>query len=186
MANRAGYNPNDKISQTSKGHNAAVAGFLSGVITRSIVQPLDVFKVRYQLQIETKNDAKYRSIRQTFSTMLKEEGPAAFWKGHLPAQYLSAVFMTCQFYGVDFFTRNVYTIFPSLNESSFKRTLIISSGGFFGASMATLMSFPFDVVRTRVIAQPTTNLNGKRNRIYLLELVVVQTYYKSLLYFRSV
>lgn len=44
MANRAGYNPDDKVSKSSKGYNAAVAGLMSGVITRSIVQPLDVFK----------------------------------------------------------------------------------------------------------------------------------------------
>ena len=92
--------------------------------------------------------------------MLKEEGVTALWKGHLPAQYLSAIFMTCQFYGVDLFTRKIYTIFPSLNDNSYKRTFIMSFGGLFGASMATLISFPFDVVRTRIIAQPSSNLNG--------------------------
>ena len=161
MANRAGYNPDDKVSKSSKGYDVAIAGLLSGVITRSIVQPLDVFKVRYQLQIEVKNEAKYQSFRQMFKTMLKEEGISAFWKGHLPAQYLSAVFMTSQFYGVDLFTRSVYTNFPSLNDSPSKRTFVISLGGCFGASMATIVSFPFDVLRTRFIAQPSTNSKGK-------------------------
>lgn len=166
MANRAGYNPDDKVSKSSKGYNAAVAGLMSGVITRSIVQPLDVFKVRYQLQIESKNEAKYQSIRQSLRTLLKEEGVTALWKGHLPAQYLSAIFMTCQFYGVDLFTRKIYTIFPSLNDNSYKRTFIMSFGGLFGASMATLISFPFDVVRTRIIAQPSSNLNDPSSLYY--------------------
>ena len=82
-------------------------------------------------------------------------------KGHMAAQYLSAMYMTFQFYGVDLFTRQMYTYFPQLNDSAVKRTLIVSLGGLCGASMATLASFPFDVVRTRVVAQPTTNLKGK-------------------------
>lgn len=165
MANRVGYNPNDKVSKTSKSFDAAIAGLMSGVITRSIVQPLDVFKIRYQLQIEAKSDAKYQSIRQAFSSILREEGISAFWKGHMAAQYLSATYMTFQFYGVDLFTRQVYTWFPSFNESAVSRTLIVSLGGLCGASMATLASFPFDVVRTRVVAQPTTNLQDP-SRLY--------------------
>ena len=72
MANRAGYNPSDKVSKSSKGFDAAISGLLSGTITRSIVQPLDVFKIRYQLQIEAKTDAKYQSIRNlVFKIYLK-------------------------------------------------------------------------------------------------------------------
>jgi len=166
MANRAGFNPNDKVSKSSKSFDAAIAGLCSGTITRSIVQPLDVFKIRYQLQIEAKSDAKYQSIRRAFATILKEEGITAFWKGHMAAQYLSAMYMTFQFYGVDLFTRKLYSTFPSLNESPVNRTVIVSLGGLFGATMATLVSFPFDVVRTRVVAQPTTNLQDPSSLYY--------------------
>ena len=128
MANRAGFNPDDKVSKSSKSFDAAIAGLLSGTITRSIVQPLDVFKIRYQLQIETKSNAKYQSIRRAFATILKEEGVTAFWKGHMAAQYLSAMYMTFQFYGVDLFTRKLYSSFPSLNDSPVNRTVIVSLG----------------------------------------------------------
>ena len=40
------------------------------------------------------------------------------------------------------------------------------SGGLFGATMATLISFPFDVVRTRIVAQPTTNLKDPSSLYY--------------------
>ena len=166
MANRAGYNPNDKVSKASKSYNAAMAGFMCGIVTRSIVQPLDVFKIRYQLQTEAKSSAKYQSMRQAFKTVLKEEGMAAFWKGHMAAQYLSAAYITTQFYGVDIFTRRAYTWFPSLNDSGYSRTLVVSFGGFCGATMATLVSFPFDVVRTRTVAQHTGNLNSPKSVYY--------------------
>ena len=126
-----------------------------------------MFKIRYQLQVEAKKDAKYQSIRGAFKAILKEEGLTAFWKGHMAAQYLSAVYMTFQFYGVDVFTRQIYKTFPSLNESAVSRTFIVSFGGLCGATMATLASFPFDVVRTRVVAQPTTNLKGKSYRVII-------------------
>ena len=48
---------------------------------------------------------KYQSGRQAYATILKEEGATAFWKDHMAAQYLSVVYMTFQFYGVDLFTR---------------------------------------------------------------------------------
>ena len=70
MANRAGFNPDDKISKTSKSYEAALAGLMSGVITRSIVQPMDVFKIRYQLQIESKSSAKYQNLKQSFGSIL--------------------------------------------------------------------------------------------------------------------
>ena len=166
MANRAGYNPDDKVSKSSKSYNAAMAGLMSGVVTRSIVQPLDVFKIRYQLQIESKKAGKYQGIRQTFVMMLKEEGISAFWKGHMAAQYLSAFYMTFQFYGVDLMTRQIYAWFPKLNESAVNRTFIVSFGGLFGGTLATAVSFPFDVVRTRIVAQPTTNLQDPLSLYY--------------------
>lgn len=175
MANRAGFNPDDKVSKVSKSYDAAIAGLMSGVLTRSVVQPLDVFKIRYQLQIEAKASAKYTNMRQTLMLMLKEEGISAFWKGHMAAQYLSAIYMTFQFYGVDLFTRNIYALFPSLNDSAVKRTFIVSFGGLCGATMATLASFPFDVVRTRVVAQPTTNLKGTFTQLLRLSCANAET-----------
>ena len=71
MANRAGFNPSDKVSKSSKGFDAAISGLLTGTITRSIIQPLDVFKIRYQLQVETRADAKYQNIRRAFVTIFK-------------------------------------------------------------------------------------------------------------------
>ncbi len=166
MANRAGYNPDDKVSKSSKSYNAAMAGLMSGVLTRSVVQPLDVFKIRYQLQTEAQSKAKYQSIGQAVKTVLKEEGISALWKGHMAAQYLSAVYMMAQFYGVDVFTRQVYTWFPKLNESGYSRTFVVSFGGLAGATFATTVSFPMDVVRTRVVAQSTTNLSDPKALYY--------------------
>jgi hypothetical protein len=93
--------------------------------------------------------------------MVKEEGVLAFWKGHMSAQYLSAIYMTIQFTGVDAFTRKAHKTFPNAHESKFQTSFIMGCGGVFGATMATSVSFPFDVIRTRTIAQHTTNLKAQ-------------------------
>ena len=63
---------------------------------RFLVQPFDVLKIRYQLQVEEKHLAKYRSIGCIVKLMAKEEGMSSFWKGHMTAQYLSVIYMAIQ------------------------------------------------------------------------------------------
>lgn len=68
--------------------------------------------MRIQLQEEPlrgETRGKYYSIRQSVRLILLEEGPNAFWKGHLPAQGLSAVYGLVQvdlkkFFTFDFFS----------------------------------------------------------------------------------
>ena len=57
---------------------SAVAGAISGAVSRFIVGPLDVMKIRFQVQLEPIHNAggvsKYRSLTQAFATIVKEEG----------------------------------------------------------------------------------------------------------------
>lgn len=53
-------------------------------MTRAIIQPLDVLKIRFQLQEEPlggKVPGKYNGIMQSIKLILTEETFAAFWKG---------------------------------------------------------------------------------------------------------
>ena len=92
MANRVGYRPDDKSGHL-KFNDAAMAGLLVGASTRFLVQPFDVLKIRYQLQVEQTSEAKYRSLRGMMATISSEEGFAAFWRGHMTAQYLTMIYM---------------------------------------------------------------------------------------------
>ncbi|ELW68318.1 Mitochondrial thiamine pyrophosphate carrier [Tupaia chinensis] len=87
-----GYDPSADGRNVTK-FEVAVAGSVSGLVTRVLISPLDVIKIRFQLQIErlSRSDpnAKYHGILQAARQILQEEGPAAFWKGHIPAQLLS-------------------------------------------------------------------------------------------------
>lgn len=108
-------------SKAESNSSHAIAGAVSGFITRFICQPLDVIKIRFQvsvyslikhskvcrsfpqltillllqLQVEPISRyhvSKYGSVSQAFLLILKEEGIFALWKGHVPAQLLSIVY----------------------------------------------------------------------------------------------
>lgn len=57
---------------------SAMAGALAGAVARFVVGPLDVIKIRFQVQLEPivagARISHYTSLRQAFTTIIKEEG----------------------------------------------------------------------------------------------------------------
>lgn len=72
---------------------SGIAGAVSGAVSRFVVGPLDVMKIRFQVQLEPIREtrrnntnhrqlqSKYTSLRQAFKTILKEEGVLGLWRG---------------------------------------------------------------------------------------------------------
>ena len=131
-----------------------VAGAASGFITRSIVQPLDVLKIRFQLQVEpirkSSPNSKYKSFTQATGVIIREEGLSSLWKGHVPAQFLSMGYGAVQFSGFHLLTE-LYARHIGLTKQT-QPFVYFLCGGIAGVS-ATIVSHPFDVVRTRLIGQ---------------------------------
>ncbi|CAB0001475.1 unnamed protein product [Nesidiocoris tenuis] len=133
--------------------SAAVAGALS----RFISQPLDVLKIRFQLQVEpiTNKSAvsKYKTLRQAFLVVWREEGLRGLWGGHNPGQLLSIIYATTNF-----------TVFELLTRFSHEQLGLNRSGavnfvcGAGSGCAAVFCSYPFDVLRTRFIAQGAANV----------------------------
>ncbi|KAL1466165.1 hypothetical protein MTO96_026846 [Rhipicephalus appendiculatus] len=90
-----------------------IAGAISGFVTRFLCQPFDVVKIRFQLQLDpikaSHPTAKYTGVWHGTVRILREEGVAAFWKGHIPAQMLSIVYGGVQFSSWEYLTRKFET-----------------------------------------------------------------------------
>ncbi|XP_004630156.1 mitochondrial thiamine pyrophosphate carrier isoform X1 [Octodon degus] len=147
-----GYDPKADDRNNSK-FEVAVAGSVSGLVTRVLISPLDVIKIRFQLQIEhlSRSDpnAKYHGILQAGKRILQEEGPAAFWKGHIPAQLLSIGYGAVQFLSFQLLTELVHQ--ASVYETHEFSAHFVCGG--LSACAATLAVHPVDVLRTRFAAQ---------------------------------
>lgn len=133
-----------------KSQDVILAGGIAGFVTRGLSQPLDVLKIRFQLQVEPISNAatasKYKSMLQAATLIYREEGLKALWKGHVPAQLLSVTYGIVQFWTFHQLSRQ--QILPE----SYKPIVNFYSGALGGCS-ATLFSFPFDVIRTRLVSQ---------------------------------
>nr|VZI46361.1 unnamed protein product [Spirometra erinaceieuropaei] len=136
------------------------AGCVSGFFSRACVQPLDVIKVRFQLQVEPINlldrSSKYRSCLQAFRCIAAEEGFSAFWKGHLSSQLLAISFSGTQFAAFEIYTF-WWSTSLSHNAGDQQRSPLSSLPNFLCGCLAGItggtITQPLDVLKTRFIAQ---------------------------------
>ena len=83
---------NDSSSEIlSRTLSGAMAGFVSRVVTA----PLDVLKIRFQLQ--DSHSPRYTSLTHAVRRIIKEEGTQGLWKGSIPAVYLWVSYSAFQF-----------------------------------------------------------------------------------------
>ncbi|XP_069569566.1 mitochondrial thiamine pyrophosphate carrier [Brachyistius frenatus] len=147
-----GFDPGVQGAVLSAGE-AALAGSAAGMVTRALISPFDVLKIRFQLQIERvssyRQEGKYWGLFQAFRCIHSEEGPSAFWKGHIPAQLLSICFGAVQFASFEFLTEAVHN---STSYDSQTAGVHFLCGGL-AACSATVVCQPLDTLRTRFAAQ---------------------------------
>ncbi|XP_033031474.1 mitochondrial thiamine pyrophosphate carrier-like [Trachypithecus francoisi] len=147
-----GYDPKPDGRNNTK-FQVAVAGSVSGLVTRALISPFDVIKIRLQLQHErlSRSDpnAKYHGILQASRQILQEEGLTPFWKGHIPAQILSIGYGAVQFLSFEMLTELVHR--GSVYDAREFSVHFVCGG--LAACMATLTVHPVDVLRTRFAAQ---------------------------------
>nr|VZH97611.1 unnamed protein product [Spirometra erinaceieuropaei] len=129
----------------------ALAGSLSGFTVRAITQPLDVLKIRFQLQVEnisSTNGGYYQSVSQAFRRIIQEEGLVGLWKGHVPGQILSVVYTGSEFYCFHKFSELSARYLHSVPSTS--RDLAFGSCA---GVVSSVICQPLDVFRTRLAGQ---------------------------------
>jgi solute carrier family 25 thiamine pyrophosphate transporter 19 len=124
-----------------------------------VIAPLDVIKIRLQLQIHSLSDpVSYRGLQGpvykgtlgTLKQILREEGITGLWKGNIPAELLYLTYGAVQFSAYTSISHLLETI-PAPYALPNSATSFIS-GAAAGAA-ATTVTYPLDLLRTRFAAQ---------------------------------
>ncbi|KAI8877449.1 mitochondrial carrier [Backusella circina FSU 941] len=152
--------PSYVTSADLSSYELGFCGAMAGIISRFVIAPLDVVKIRMQLQTHrttfgsriVTGDVKYLKISQAMKTILKEEGIKGLYKGNLPAEYLYLTYNTVEFW--------TYKELESFLESIDKNKRLPHTFKTFGCGMvagcaATTATYPFDLLRTRFALQST-------------------------------
>jgi solute carrier family 25 thiamine pyrophosphate transporter 19 len=144
-----------------------VAGAIAGLISRFCIAPLDVVKIRLQLQYHSLTDPlaaaappsrKPLGVSQVARDILRHEGIRGFWKGNIPAEGLYLSYGAAQFFAYRSTTQAIDALLT--NENGEKRWAVPGAAKSFVAgavagTAATTVTYPLDLLRTRFAAQGT-------------------------------
>lgn len=141
----------------------STAGAISGGISRTVTAPLDVIKIRFQVQLEPttkwallQKDAlvrsKYNGMLQATKDIFREEGFPGFWRGNVPALLMVMPYTAIQFTVLHYLKTLASGSSKSENHVNLSPYLSYVSGAMAGCA-ATVGSYPFDLLRTVLASQ---------------------------------
>lgn len=122
-----------------------LCGAVAGTTARLVVAPLDVLKIRFQIQSHTHGLYRYTTMMSALRNIVATEGPHALWKGNVPALLMVAPYASFQMATFYQLKQSQYISLPDPYAS-----LVM---GAMSASVATLCTYPLDLLRTRFAAQ---------------------------------
>ncbi|PYI18109.1 mitochondrial thiamine pyrophosphate carrier 1 [Aspergillus japonicus CBS 114.51] len=137
-----------------------LAGGIAGLFSRFCIAPLDVVKIRLQLQIHSLSDPIshqhvtgpiYKGTLSTMKSILREEGITGLWKGNVPAELLYLAYGIIQFSTYRTTTQILATELPNRLPASAESFI----AGALAGGLATFSTYPLDLLRTRFAAQGT-------------------------------
>lgn len=139
-----------------------IAGGVAGLVSRFCIAPLDVVKIRLQLQPHSLSDPiscdgikgpTYKGIFPTLRAIAKQEGIRALWKGNIPAEAMYLCYGGLQFVSYRGFSQ-VQHLLPIKIPSSAESFVSGAAAG----GVATTTTYPLDLLRTRFAAQGTVRV----------------------------
>lgn len=128
-----------------------LCGGLAGLVSRFVVSPLDVLKIRLQLEV---HDRKLR-VKQPGAAMIrtavqifKTEGIRGFWKGNISAEGMYVMYGAVEFSTY----KAINQLMNQFSPNGSNKVNHFVSGSAAG-TFATCMTYPLDLLRTRFAAQ---------------------------------
>lgn len=132
-----------------------IAGSVSGLLARFGTAPMDTIKIRLQI---TPGNASSGKALNVVKEMLHKEGIRGLWKGNVPGSLMYVVYGGVQFGTYTFYNR----LLSPLAWNSQWHSFVV--GALAGMS-SSFVSYPFDVLRTRFVADRSRQLSTLRTTI---------------------
>lgn len=136
---------------------STIAGAIAGVLARNVIAPLDTIKIRLQITPIITNNGM--PLYEQLVMMIRREGIRSFWKGNLSGSIMYVIYNSSQFCTYSFFNK---LLEPYTGDSIQIHSCIV--GGLSGIS-SSVTSYPFDILRTRSIANNQIKLYRIRDGI---------------------
>lgn len=139
--------------------NAIVSGFMAGVASNTLTNPIWMVKTRMQLLADhTAGQVAYNSYGETINAIMKEEGIGGFYKG-LSASYWGCTEGAIQFLLYERVKSRLLDITNEQREKDGlpptkqlpKKTYFFSAA--FAKGIASMLTYPHEVARTRLREQ---------------------------------
>ncbi|CAH2035588.1 unnamed protein product, partial [Iphiclides podalirius] len=151
-----GFQRNDSLTHGQK----FLAGCFTGMIARLVTQPIDIVKLRTQLQ--KSRYGRRVSMLSITKKIIQEEGVKALFHGHCIGQLHSILAVCTQFFVYELTTKEV--VYSEIDEKH-KSRMEFACGIFAGCCAATV-ALPLEVIRVRqmiVKEQYKGLLNGAKS-----------------------
>jgi len=132
-----------------RSHAEVVSGATAGVVCTLVCSPLDVAKIRMQLQYHLLKRYKYTGLGMTLKTIYVEEGFRGLYRGILPTICIIPLFWASYFPLYRFFKEEMHTRWGYEKSSVFTHISAAVSAGFF----VDIFTNPLWLIRTRMITQ---------------------------------
>jgi len=130
-----------------------VCGAASSIVARFVIAPLDVIKIRLQVQgSPSARSIQYKNMRECVGTMLQKEGIRSFWKGNLSAELMVAPYGALSFWSHQTFKRLLFHHDNPHGHPTSTPVMSFTCGALAGAT-ATIGTYPLDLFRTRLAVQ---------------------------------
>lgn len=137
---------------------SVIAGGLAGLLSRFVISPLDVLKIRLQLDTARVPSGAWREpvVWGTAKQLLVKEGITAFWKGNVPAELMYVLYGASQF--------SAYKLAVELTQRELQSLSTNTQHFIAGASAgcaATLATYPLDLLRTRLASDTDRSIRRR-------------------------
>lgn len=150
----------ERLKDEGSKMQVVAAGATAGLISRFIIAPLDVVKIRLQLQTHSLSDPLshrdlgggpvYKGTLSTLRHILANEGITGLWKGNIPAELMYVCYSAIQFTA---YRSTTLFLHRCIGEGTIPHSAESFVCGASAGAAATTATYPLDLLRTRFAAQ---------------------------------